>query len=91
MMAMHLGNMALRLAKKLTIYTNGNEKLADEIRATFQKPRSRITFENRKIKKFALAWPDKSDMIVTLEDGTELKEGFLVSLLLFRQGWDELV
>lgn len=75
--------MALNLAKRLTIYTNGNEEIAADIEksaaqiAAFQ---TRVTVEKRAIKslKMVALW-EASDVLVTLEDGTEIKETFLVS------------
>lgn len=76
--------MALNLAKKLTIYTNGNEEIAADVEKSAQIAafQTRVTIEKRAIKslKMVALW-EASDVLVTLEDGTEIKETFLVSLL----------
>jgi gliotoxin/aspirochlorine biosynthesis thioredoxin reductase len=79
MMVRHIGNMALQLAEKLTVYTNGNDKLAEEILASMEKPRKRISIERRKIKGFAMASDKGSDVVVKFEDGEQRTEGFIVS------------
>ena len=70
--------MALQLAKKLTVYTNGDEQLVRDIQAAMPKPRSRISFESRKIAKLVMAEEGSADIILTFEDGTQAREGFLV-------------
>ena len=79
-MALHVGNMALQLAKTLTIYTNGDESTAANITTALKPPSSMITVESRKIKKMAMASPDSdsADVVVTLEDGTQKTESFIV-------------
>lgn len=79
--ALHMGNMALQLARNLTIYTNGDENTAANITAAMKPASNRITIESRKIKTLAMASPnsDSADVIVTLADGTQKKESFIVS------------
>ncbi|KAJ4403973.1 hypothetical protein N0V82_010574 [Gnomoniopsis sp. IMI 355080] len=81
-MISHVSGMALNLAKKLTIYTNGNDAIAADIEANAKIAdfQTRVTVEKRKIKslKMVALW-EASDVVVTLEDGTEINETFLVS------------
>lgn len=75
--------MVLQLAKKLTIYTNGNQDVANNIQANcahLSKDPDRVTIEQRRIKRFQLISPDASDVLVTLDDGTEIKESFIVRI-----------
>lgn len=84
-MISHVSGMALNLAKKLTIYTNGNEQIAAEIEKNAQIAalQTRVTIEKRAIKslKMVALW-EASDVLVTLEDGTENKETFLVGFFI---------
>lgn len=84
-MISHVSGMALNLAKKLTIYTNGNEQITAEIDKNAQVAalQTRVTIEKRAIKslKMVALW-EASDVLVTLEDGTEIKETFLVGFLI---------
>lgn len=84
-MVSHVSDMALNLAKKLTIYTNGNDKIAADIEANAKTVDllTRVTVEKRKIisLKMVALW-EASDVLVTLDDGTEIKETFLVSCLI---------
>lgn len=80
-MVSHVSGMALNLAEKLTIYTNGDDERAFDIEASGQlaKFQDRVTLEKRRIKslKMAALW-EASDVLVTLEDGAEIRETFLV-------------
>ncbi|KAI3318689.1 FAD/NAD(P)-binding domain-containing protein [Xylariaceae sp. AK1471] len=70
--------MAGRLAGTVNVYTDGNEALGAEIRAVL-KSTKRFRIEDRKIKSFAKD-PDvegEAGVLVTLEDGTVNKEGFI--------------
>ena len=78
-MAFHVGNYALQLADKLTIYTNGDDVITAKIRGALAKGDSRITLETRKIARLSMKSPDASDVIVTFEDGSTMTEGFIVS------------
>jgi len=73
-----VGNMALQLTQKLTVYVHGNDQLAEDIQGAMVKPRTRIAFETRKIMTLALAREGSSEMILTFEDGTQTREAFLV-------------
>lgn len=81
-MLTHVTHMALRLAKKLTVYTNGhNDDKVGEIWTSSGIPdfKTRVTVEKRRIRQLKLASLNTSDVLVTLEDGTEVKESFIVS------------
>lgn len=78
-MALHMGKMALQLADKLTIYTNGDSAMTAKMREALVKPDSRITLESRKIARLGMKSIDTSDVVVTFEDGSSITEGFIVS------------
>lgn len=75
----HLGNMVLQLTKNLRIYTNGNEDVATEVQANEWRSdfRSRVTIEKRAIRSLRMVSYEASEVLVTLEDGTQIKESFI--------------
>lgn len=74
--------MALNLARKLTVYTNGDDAIATDIEtnAKFATLQARVTLEKRRIKSVKLLSREASDVLVTLEDGTEIKQAFIVRI-----------
>jgi hypothetical protein len=80
-MVLHLGNNALRLADKLTVYTDGDSVMTAKMQEALVKANSRITLESRKIARLSMKSSDASDVVVTLEDGSTKTEGFIVSFI----------
>ncbi|KAI1744108.1 FAD/NAD(P)-binding domain-containing protein [Xylaria scruposa] len=78
MFAPPVSRMANRLASNVNIYTNGNEALGAEIRPLL-KSTKRFHIENRKIKSLAKDTDVQGEagVLVTLEDGTVNREGFI--------------
>lgn len=76
-----IGNMALQLSKNLRVYTNGNEEFASKVQANAWRPdfESRITIENRHIRSLRMLSDDTSQLLVTLDDGTQFEESYVVS------------
>ena len=75
--ALHVARQNLRLSEKVTMYTNGDEKLASEIKAKLEKrPVSAMKVESRRISKLEKG-PNRAEVIVHLEDGTTKTEGFI--------------
>ncbi|ROV96238.1 hypothetical protein VMCG_07720 [Cytospora schulzeri] len=74
-----VGNMALQLSKNLRIYTNGNDDTASEVQANAWRPdfQSRVTIEKRAIRSLRMTSYEASEVLVTLEDGTQFKESFI--------------
>lgn len=72
--SLHVARQALQLLPETTIYTLGNEKLADDIKAMSSVPSIKV--DSRAIKKLT---KDAEGSKVTLhfEDGTSFTEGFL--------------
>lgn len=79
----HVGNMVLQLSKNLRIYTNGNEDSASEIQANAWRPdfQSRVTVEKRAIRSLRMVSYGASEVLVTLDDGTQIKESYIVGFV----------
>jgi hypothetical protein len=79
--SMHMGRMAKRLADKVTIYTDGNGELAEQLRATVANdPAMRI--DNRGIQRLSKGHRG-AELNITLAGGEVVTEGFAVSSLIF--------
>lgn len=80
MFAPPVSRMASRLASTVNVYTDGNAALGAEIRAVL-KSTKKFRIENRKIKGLAKDTDIQGEagVLVTLEDGTVNREGFIVS------------
>lgn len=76
-----IGNMALQLSKTVRIYTNGDQDFASKIQSNAWRPdfESRVTIENRRIRSLRMLSDDTSQLLVTLDDGTQLEESYVVS------------
>lgn len=75
-------NMILQLADTAKIYTQGNEKLTAAVQEALKTSTEKISVESRRIQSMRMAHPEQdesSEIILTLEDGTEIEEAFLVS------------
>ncbi|KAI0915148.1 hypothetical protein F4823DRAFT_571098 [Ustulina deusta] len=78
MFALPASRMAGRLAGTVNVYTDGNEAFGAKVRAAL-KSTKRFRIENRKITGVAKD-PDvqgEAGVLVTLEDGTVNREGFI--------------
>lgn len=73
--ALHLGRMAKRLAPTVTIYTNGSEDLFEQI--TLALNGSEMKVDKRRISRLENGL-EQVRVIVHLEDGSNIREGFLV-------------
>ncbi|KAK2874948.1 hypothetical protein FQN49_001922 [Arthroderma sp. PD_2] len=73
--AEHLARLAHNLAKTVTIYTNGNDELAEQLRPSIEKDQW-LSLDTRVIKH--LRKTDGIPVTVELQDGTDKTEGFLV-------------
>jgi thioredoxin reductase len=81
--ALHLARQALRLSKEVTMYTLGNEQLANDITsAVASVPQMKV--DSRVVKKLVKG-PNRADVILHFEDGTTTTEGFLTHKPKFRQ------
>ncbi|KAI0408992.1 hypothetical protein F4802DRAFT_308033 [Xylaria palmicola] len=81
MFAPPISRMAGRLASVVNVYTDGNKELGNELRGIL-KSTKKFRIENRKVKTFAKD-PDvqgEAGVLVTLDDGTVIKEGFVAHI-----------
>lgn len=83
--ALHMACSATRLAQQVTIYTDGDETLKAHLQGALEsmgKKTTKFSFDTRKISQVQMAERPEgkpSEVLVTLGDGTERLEGFLVS------------
>lgn len=77
-----VGNTALQLSKNLRIYTNGEEEFASKIKTSAWRPdfEARVTIESRRIRSIRMLSDDNSQLMVTLDDGTQFEESYVVGL-----------
>ena len=76
--ALHLGRHARALSGKVTIYTNGSEDFAAEVKSAL-RPGEDIVIDNRKIKKLINCGGERANVTLKFEDGSEATEGFLAN------------
>ena len=77
--ALHLARMAKRLAPTVTIYTNGARNLYEQIILGLNG--SEIKVDKRRIARLEQG-SEQTRVIVDLEDGSDIHDGFLVRLAL---------
>lgn len=82
--ALHQARMANRLAKSVTVYTDGAEELGDQISAALNGSVSGIKVDKSRISKLAKG-SSKSEVIMTFEGGNNKTEGFVVRLDSFQR------
>lgn len=73
--ALHIARQESALSKMVTIYTNGNEALANEIVGSFGTA-TQMKTDVRKIKSFALQ-DDNNGVVVEFEDGSSVVEPYI--------------
>lgn len=74
--ALHFARQALRLAKQVTLYTNGNEELAKQLTDALTEAPAPMTINSKKTKKLVKG-PDHSPIELQFDDGTSDLEAFL--------------
>ncbi|KAI1170916.1 FAD/NAD(P)-binding domain-containing protein [Nemania sp. FL0916] len=74
--ALHFARQALRMADQVTLYTNGNEKLAEDLTTALEAAPAPMTVNAKKITKLVKA-PERSRITLEFEDGTTTTEAFL--------------
>jgi hypothetical protein len=72
--SLHLARMAKRLAAKVTIYSDGDQELGDQIKIAAGDD---IEIDNRRITRLHKG-SSKSEVVLTFEGGEQITEGFLV-------------
>lgn len=76
LVALHFARQGLRLSNYVTIYTNGNEKLADELTEALKAAPAPISVDSRTISNLVKA-PERAQVTLQFTDGTSKTEGFL--------------
>lgn len=80
--ALHLSRMARRFTDRVTLYTNGADELATQLKLELEKDKSGraglVTVNNQPISRLKRGAGRESEVIVALADGSEAAEGFLV-------------
>ncbi|KAK4233543.1 thioredoxin reductase [Achaetomium macrosporum] len=74
--ALHVARMAKRLAKKVVVYSHGAPELSREIRAAMGNDPV-IVFDDRRVTRLQKANQGSPEVIVHLEDGTTVSQGFI--------------
>ena len=80
----HLAHMALRLAGRVVLYTNGDGAVEGAMRDALEADRhfveGRVTIDGRAIAGVRMGTTSPSSVILKFSDGTEVEQGFIVSL-----------
>lgn len=71
-----VSRFAARLAKKVTVYTNGNKELAETLEGSFGTPT--VSVDARKVAHLEKV-KSRPGIVLHFDDGTEKEERFLVS------------
>ena len=74
--ALHFARQALRMVDQVTLYTNGNSQLADELQAALDAAPAPMTVNAKKITKLVKA-PGRARITLHFDDGTSITEAFL--------------
>lgn len=74
---MHMGRMSKRLADKVTIYTDGNEELAEQLRGIVANDPA-MQIDNRSIQRLSKG-ARAAEVDITLAGGEVVTQGFIVS------------
>lgn len=81
--ALHLSRMARRFTERVVLYTNGADELAAQLKKELEKDKGGrsglVTVNSRRIERLRRGPGRESEVVVTLEGGSEVTEGFLVS------------
>ena len=74
--ALHFARQALRMSEKVTLYTNGNEKLGNELEDALAAAPAPMKVNTRKISKLVKA-PERAQITLHFGDGSSQTEAFL--------------
>ncbi|ETS82431.1 hypothetical protein PFICI_04307 [Pestalotiopsis fici W106-1] len=74
--ALHFARQALRMAETVTLYTDGNEELGQEIKDALKANPAPMTVDTRKITKLVKA-PERAQVTLHFASGESKTEGFL--------------
>jgi gliotoxin/aspirochlorine biosynthesis thioredoxin reductase len=74
--ALHFARQALRMVDQVTLYTNGNEQLAQDLKAALDAAPAPMTVDARKIAKLVKE-QERARITLHFEDGSSTTEAFL--------------
>ena len=74
--ALHLARQVLRMSDQVTLYTNGNTELAEQLSEALKAAPAPMTVDSRKISKLVKG-SENAQVVLHLEDGTSKIEAFL--------------
>jgi thioredoxin reductase len=74
--ALHFARQALRMTEQVTLYTNGNENLAKDLKAALDAAPAPMTVNSKKIAKLVKN-SERSRVTLNFDDGTSITEAFL--------------
>ncbi|KAF2654216.1 FAD/NAD(P)-binding domain-containing protein [Lophiostoma macrostomum CBS 122681] len=80
---LHFARQGLTISKHVTLYTNGNEQLASELKTALAAAPAPMTVDSRKITKIAKG-PLRAQVGLHFSDGSEKNEAFLAHKPKFR-------
>ena len=74
--AIHMAHMAARLCSPVTIYTNGNQPLSNQVAEALGSNSESYKVDNRLISRLALQEKGKAAVKIYFQDGSEGTEAF---------------
>ncbi|CAI6332534.1 unnamed protein product [Periconia digitata] len=74
--ALHFARQGLRMAKQITLYTNGNETLARDLKDALEAAPAPMSVNSKKIQKLVKA-SERASVTLEFSDGTSTTEAFL--------------
>lgn len=75
LVTLHFAHQALRLAAQATLYTNGDEALAQQLSDALEATLATMTIDAGKIKRLVKG-PERAQVVLQFEDGTSRTEAF---------------
>ena len=75
---LHVAGMVAPLARDIVVYSNGDKKVAEDIKTAVDG--RRVTIEPRKIRALERKRPHHPEIVVHFDDGETRSEAFMVSL-----------
>ncbi|KAF2014416.1 FAD/NAD(P)-binding domain-containing protein [Aaosphaeria arxii CBS 175.79] len=74
--SLHIARQALRFSKKVTIYTDGNTQLTDDLESALKTSAAPMEIDARKITRVEKS-PTRAEVTLYFKDGVSKTEGFL--------------
>ncbi|KAH7408075.1 hypothetical protein DE146DRAFT_675213 [Phaeosphaeria sp. MPI-PUGE-AT-0046c] len=74
--ALHFARQALRMVDQVTLYTNGNEQLASDLKAALESAPAPMIVNSKKIARLTKS-PERARITLEFANGTSITEAFL--------------